>query len=142
MTYDASNRKDIRRAEKESARAERNRGAVLREIASTTAGREYLWHQLEAAHIFTTPFSLDTNQTMFNLGEQNAGLRLLADITQFCPEEFITAMREANGRRTQSNNANATADDTADTSAGEHGGGEEPRRELEGRQLDYDPTED
>lgn len=137
MTYDASSRKDVRKAEKSAARAERNRGEVLRTLASTTAGRQFLWEQLEAAHIFTTPYSSDTNQTYFNLGEQNAGLRLLTDITRYCPEEFIQAMREANARRTESDTsaiANATAErpSSEDADGGVEG--------STGSQLDYNPT--
>lgn len=131
----AADRKEVRRAEKSAARAERNRGEVLQQIASTTAGRQYLWELLEAAHIFSTPYSPDTNQTYFNLGEQNAGLRLLSDITKFCPEEFINAMREANARRTEHD---ATADTAPRDPAAERPGDEESGRQLEGS-AEYDP---
>jgi hypothetical protein len=125
----ASDRKEIKRAEKAALRAERDRGEVLQQIASTAKGREWLWNQLEHAHIFSTPFSLDVNQTNFNLGEQNAGLRLLADIMQWCSEEFIQMMREANARRTESNAKSDTTERPADA---ERSGIEESGRQPEG----------
>lgn len=100
MTYDASNRKDVRRAEKESRQADRLRGDVIRAIASTTPGRAYLWGELERCHVFATSFNLDPGLMAFTEGERNAGLRLLADIMQWCPDSFLLIMQEENGRRT------------------------------------------
>lgn len=98
MTYDASNRKDIRRAEKEAAFAERQRGEVLTNLMATTSGRAYIWNELGAAHIFSTSLSLDAIQMAFSEGERNMGLRLLNNVLDYCPDEFILMMREQNAR--------------------------------------------
>ena len=55
----------------------------------------------------------------FNEGERNAGIKLLNDIIQYCPEQFIEAMREANGRRTIDN----ASRDTGQRRDGEDGDG-------------------
>ena len=98
MTYSAADRKDIRRAEKDEAVATRQRGEVIFGLMSTSPGRAYIWEQLSAAHIFSTSFALDALQMAFSEGERNAGLRLLNDIMDTCPDEFILMMRERNER--------------------------------------------
>ena len=114
----AADRKQIRAAEKAAAIAERERGEVVVEMMATTPRRRYVWEKLAAAGIFSTTFSTDPVQMAFNEGQRNQGLVLLNDVIQYCPEQFILAMREANGRR--------TADDTitANRDAGERRNGE------------------
>jgi len=95
MTYNAGERKDIRKAEKAARQAEVARGEVVKGIAATQPGRKYLWDLLAAAHIFTTSFVAgDPLQMAFAEGERNQGLQLLADIMRWCPERFIEMMRE------------------------------------------------
>jgi hypothetical protein len=98
MTFDASSRKDVRRLEKESARIDKERQTVIYQIMDTTTGREYIWNELSAAHVFQTCFSSDPLQMAFLEGERNAGLRLMADIMENCPDLFIQMMRESNDR--------------------------------------------
>ena len=98
MTLDAGDRKSIRRAEKASAIAERSRRDVTRMLMSSTEGRSYVWNKLTAAHIFSTSFSLEPLQMAFSEGERNAGLQLLNDIMDSCPDQFIEMMREQNVR--------------------------------------------
>ena len=116
--YNASDRKSIRAAEKTSAIAERERGEVVVEMMATQARRRYVWEKLGAAGIFSTTFSTDPGQMAFNEGQRNQGLVLLNDIIQYCPEQFIEAMREFNGRRTSS-------DATARGNLGERPSGED-----------------
>lgn len=96
MAYNAAERSEIRKAEKAARLATLNRGAVLKSIASSLEGRRYLWGTLSDAHVFSSTFTGDALRSAFLEGERNAGLRLLNDFVQFCPEEFIQAMREAN----------------------------------------------
>lgn len=102
MTYDASDRKSIRRAEKAASIADRTRGEVLVQIMSTTAGREWVWHRLAQGNVFQSTYNDQPQRMAFEEGKRSAGLSLLDDIMQWCPEQFIEAMREANGRRTES----------------------------------------
>lgn len=121
MTYNAADRKDVRRAEKAARIAERDRGKVLRGIMSTTNGREFIWNRLEAAHVFTISPPTDALAMAFQQGERNQGLQLLSDIMRWCPDEFIESMREANGRRTADTGSDsddagiAAADDDTDS---------------------------
>jgi len=97
--FNASDRKQIRAAEKAAAVAEAQRAEVIIESMATPQRRRYVWEKLAAAGIFQTTFSTDPLQMAFNEGQRNAGLVLLNDVIQYCPEQFIEAMREANGRR-------------------------------------------
>lgn len=99
----ASDRKWVREQEKAAKIAERERAEVVVEMMATPQRRKYIWDKLSDAHIFSTTFSTDPIQMSFNEGERNAGIKLLNDIIQHCPEQFIEAMREANGRRTIDN---------------------------------------
>ena len=98
MTFDASNRKDIRRAEKESRQVDRRRGEVITALMSTTAGRAYVWSELEANHVFHSSFADLALRMAFLEGERNVGLRLIDTIMEWCPDEFILMWRENRAR--------------------------------------------
>ena len=131
----AADRKQIRAAEKAAAIAERERGEVVVEMMATTPRRRYVWEKLAAAGIFSTTFSTDPVQMAFNEGQRNQGLVLLNDVIQYCPEQFILSMREANGRRTDDDTINAANN-------GQRRSSEEPGRELEGLSSAGDGPED
>lgn len=96
---DAASRKDIRAKEKADRQADRDRGAVIIGVMDSKIGRNYIWEQLAAAHVFTTSYSTDALAMAFAEGERNSGLRLLDDIMSWCPEQFTLMMREQNDRR-------------------------------------------
>ena len=98
MTDNAADRKDIRRREKESRIAERARAEVVANLMSTTQGREWLWDILSNCQIFSSTFTGDPLTTAFNEGKRAMGLSLLATVLTTCPDQYITAQREANVR--------------------------------------------
>lgn len=124
--YNAADRKQIRAAEKASAIAEAQRAEVIVESMSTVPRRRYVWEKLADCGIFRTTFSTDPMQMAFNEGQRNAGLTLLNDIIQYCPEQFIQAMRESNGRRS-TDSASARSPD-GERSSGEDAGGDDQGR--------------
>ena len=126
----AADRKSIRQLEKASKLAEQNRREVLVGIMATIPGREWVWNQLERAHIFATSFSPDPVSMAFAEGERNQGLILLNDLMQSCPEQFILAMRENNERRTQRDSTDRR--DPESGAAGELNGSENSGRYAEG----------
>jgi hypothetical protein len=115
VAYDTSDRKAIRRAEKASRLAELNDREVMVAIASTTNGRRYLWNRLAECHLFTPIYNDNPQRMAFLEGERNAGLKLLSDFMQWCPEEFILAMREDNGRRDIDNSRSGNGRDDSDS---------------------------
>ncbi len=122
----AADRKSIRSKEKASKLADQNRREVLVGIMSTTFGREWLWNQLERAHVFEMSFTPDALLTAFREGERNQGQLLLNDVMTACPDQFILAMRESNERRTQRDNTPASR------TPGERDGGSDSGRYVEG----------
>ena len=100
--FNAADRKAIRAAEKAAKLVDDNNRTVITAVMNTAPGRRYLWDKLAAAHVFATTFSTDPVQMAFNEGQRNQGLLLLNDIMEWCPDQFILAMREFNGRRTGS----------------------------------------
>ena len=131
MTYDASDRKSIRRAEKAARLADRARQEVIVNLMSTTFGRAWLWDILTSCHVFAQTFSTDPLMTAFSEGRRSVGLALLADVMFACPDQYITAAREANVRH---NSDDRTADAELSGSQDSDGG-------VEGRVPadDYDP---
>lgn len=131
MTLNTSDRKSIRAAEKAAALADKQRGEVVVNLMSTIPGRKYIWDKLSVAGIFATTFSTDALQMSFNEGQRNQGLVLLNDVIEYCPEQFIEAMREANGRRSESSTADS-AGPASESDGGERSSGEDAGGSVEG----------
>ena len=119
--YDASNRKQIREAEKAARRAELDRIEFLKAALNTTQGRTWFYNFLADCHCFVNTPTFNTNQDYTQLGERNAGLRVFAEIIHHCPDQYILMTREVNAR-----------DQLRDTRT-EHAGSPDPGWGLEGR---------
>lgn len=98
MTYDASNRKDIRRAQKAAAIAERDRIQFLATIMSTTPGRAWMYDLLTQCQIFSTVPTFNPHQDYFALGQRNVGSRLFSEIMTHCPDQYTQMTKEENVR--------------------------------------------
>jgi hypothetical protein len=95
MTYDASSRKDIRKAEKAAALAASADIDVLRWIMAAPPGRAWMYRFLATAGLFHEPF-VPTNQhaTAFNLGRINVAKPIWGLIFQHCPNQYVLMMQE------------------------------------------------
>ena len=123
--YDASNRKDIRAAEKAAIQAELARITYLQAAMSVQAGRAWFYDLLEFCHLFNDPFTGNSLTEAYRKGERNVGLRLFADIIAHCPDDYIRMMKEANGRRIDNDSA-------GNRTAGQLDGSTYDGRDLEG----------
>ena len=143
MSYNATSRKDIRRAEKESQIDETMRIDFLRAAMSTTQGRAYFYDHLEFCHLFTDPFTGDALLEAYRKGERNVGLRIFADLLAHCPDYYIQMVKEANDRRIIRDTRNPVADpddlDDSDSALAQHGGGADSGWDAQGRPGSYDP---
>lgn len=70
---------------------------VIGALMSTIDGRRWIWLRLEEARIFVADEDLDPARMAFGKGTRNAGLRLLADVTTFCPREYVRMTEENTG---------------------------------------------
>lgn len=122
--YDASSRKDIRKAEKAAAAADRDRVNYLVAAMGTVQGRVWFYDLLAFCHCFDDPFTGNALLEAYRKGERNVGLRVFADISRHCPELYQQMMAEANHRELANGrrDTNRTDDRTA---GGEYPGGED-----------------
>ena len=134
MPYDASNRKDIRRAEKDAKADEIARIDFLRAAMSTIQGRAWFYNLLEFCHLFTDPFSGQALLEAYSKGERNVGLRIFADLLAHCPDYYIQMVKDANDRRISRDNRRPDADPVDDsTSLAERSSGSDSGWDAEGR---------
>jgi hypothetical protein len=124
MTYNAADRKDIRRAEKAAKVHETMRVDFLVAAMSHKQGRAWFHEHLSRCHMFATSFTGDPLTSAFAEGERNVGLQTYSDVMAHCPDMFVLMMQEAhereltNGRRTKPDDNDGT-DDDPDSTAGE-----------------------
>ena len=137
MTYDGSDRKQVREAEKAAKQAEANRHAYTRQIMSDRFGRKWMHDLLFSCHIWSTSFaSGQPDVTAFRLGEQNIGLQIFADVIAAAPAEYVQMMSEASIK--EEVNVRRNSDDR--DAPGERSSSEDPGRDDQGRiASEYDP---
>lgn len=118
MTQDNAARiKDVRKAEKASARFELERVEGLRHLCSTYPGRLWLWRQMEEANVFSQTFTGEALTTAFNEGQRARGLAILSDLMLHAPDTFLKMMVEHNER---SSTSSALADRDTQRATGGH----------------------
>ena len=110
--YNAGNRQDVRRLEKQARIDEAARQQVVVDLMSTPPGRQWMHDRLSGCHLFTTSFSLTALETAFKEGERNQGLQLLTDVMAACPDQYVLMMREANVRHQLTDTRNSGSDRT------------------------------
>lgn len=109
MTYDATNRKDIREAEKRANVLETQRRDFILAAMTTIPGRAFFYDLLAACSPFAEAPTFSPNHDYFTAGQRSVGLRLTADILTHCPDQYITMIREANVRDATAAAVNANA---------------------------------
>ncbi len=106
----ASERKDIRRAEKFAAEQERARVEFVVDAMSRKTGRAWFHDLLVRCAIFDGTFTGDPHLEAFTKGQRNIGLMIYNDIVTHCPDHFVQMMREASIQETL-NDRRSTADE-------------------------------
>ena len=99
MPYDASNRRDVKALEREARLADQQRKEIVNGIMSLEPGRRWMCDLLETCHVFATSFNDIDLRMAFMEGQREIGLRLLMDVMAACPDQYVTMMRERNGRQ-------------------------------------------
>ncbi len=137
MPYNASDRKQVRAAEKAAERMDIAKIDFLKSMLGSPGGRLWFYDLLESCHLFSDPFTGNPYQEAFLKGERNVGLRIFADITAHCPDQYISMMKDANVRRSELNAA--INPDPASGYGGaptQYSGGSPPRWDAEGSELE------
>src|SRR5258707_14543634 len=137
MTFDGSDRKQVRAREKELKIAEDNAWAYTGRLMSDAPGRKGMHDLLVRCHIWQTPFAAgQPDTTAFRLGEQNLGLQTFADVIAAAPSEYVLMMQEA----TTKDQVHDRRYSDERNSEPEQPGSEDTGRDVEGRNAgEYDP---
>lgn len=63
-------------------------------LMATAQGRRIVWRQLASSGVFRSVFDSNAMQMAFLEGQRHAGLRLLAQVHELCPELYSTMTQE------------------------------------------------
>lgn len=97
--FDASDPKQVNESRKKAGRKNRERLEFIEGMMSIPQGRKWIWELMESCFIHSNPLvANDTHGTYFNLGQQNIGKRVLADVQQF-PELYVRMCNEMRSRK-------------------------------------------
>jgi len=96
MTNAASER-SIRKRNKQILADRETNTTVITTLMHTVDGRRWIWLTLERLAVFRADEGLDPLRMAFDKGIRNEGLRLLADVTRICPNEYIRMTQENSG---------------------------------------------
>ena|ERR1044071_2893288 len=66
----------------------------LQWVMSDQRGRRHVWRQLELAGVYRLSHTGEPHGTSFNEGQRNVGLRLLAEVSTHCPDEYMLMLKE------------------------------------------------
>ncbi len=96
MAYNADDEKQVKTAQKKAKLNEAIKLDVIRGVMNTASGRQWIYGFLESCHIYGNAFCPgQSDVTAFNLGEENVGKRLLADVQNSAPDLYLQMINEA-----------------------------------------------
>lgn len=98
----ANDPKQVAKRTKSAKREEQKVREFLIRSLKDPMGQAFLYSLLERCHCYQTPFTADTNQTNFNLGEQNIGLILTAQILSASEAGYLELLKYGQRRNRQS----------------------------------------
>jgi hypothetical protein len=94
LVDNAADAKQVERAEREERRRNRQAREDIREVMGLACGRRVIRRLLEHAGIYRLSYAGETNATMFNEGQRNVGLEMLANLNRYCPDLYVLMMQE------------------------------------------------
>lgn len=97
MTENAADPASIDRKRSKSEEKEVTRKLVIRTLMGDARGRAYLWDELTEMNVFSQSLQFGRDgyaATAFSEGRRSLGLRLLTDITRWCPHEYMLMTQE------------------------------------------------
>lgn len=94
--YDAGDPVAVNNARKKAGRERRAELDFTKAIMELKPGRKWMFDLLTECNIFGSPVVAgDTHFTYHNLGQQNIGKKLLQDVTESAPDEYVLMMKES-----------------------------------------------
>lgn len=93
----ASNERQIREVQDRAKKDAEVTASIIRAFMTNSEGRRWIWLQLSFCRVFSTDSGVDFGTMAFEKGLRNYGLKLLADVTRYAPDQYITMTREQSG---------------------------------------------
>ncbi len=90
----ASSEKQVKNAEAQLRREAVQQDERLREIMATYNGRWWMWEHIASTGAFGSPSDPSTNRTFENIGRQDVGRTLWAQLGTVCPEQYVLMQSE------------------------------------------------
>lgn len=95
LVTNASNPRQIEKAQKRAAYNEQQRKEDMQKILATAEGRRYLWSLLGRCRVNESVMETSA-KIYYNSGQQDIGHSILADIVTARPEAYIQMMEDNN----------------------------------------------
>jgi len=93
--YNAADPEKVNNARKKEARERREELQFLAKIMATKEGRKWTYKLIASCNPFGNPIiPSDTHLTYSNLGAQNIGKKLLQDINDAAPDQYVIMIKE------------------------------------------------
>lgn len=99
------------RLKDQQKRDEVTRRTVIESLMQHREGRRYIWLQLSDASVFAQTFATGPDGTLitaFKEGQRALGLKLLADVTRWAPQGYMTMTQENTRVELESENERST----------------------------------
>jgi len=79
-------------AQKSESRQDRDANDV-REVMNSVRGRRFIWNKLAFCGLYKTSYAGE-HEIFYNEGMRNIGLKILADVSEACPEAYLLMQKE------------------------------------------------
>lgn len=95
VSYDTSDPVQVNQKRKKTGRTRADRLEFIKAAMQHEQGRGWFYDILSFCKIFETPYvSGDSYGTTFKVGQQNCGLRILADLQEAAPTDYMLMLKE------------------------------------------------
>ena len=94
VVQNAADKVQVKKAEGRVARIRLARENETRYVMNSVLGRKFIWRYLGECGVFRKSFT-GNSETFFREGERNIGLKLMADVTDSCPDAYLLMQKEA-----------------------------------------------
>jgi hypothetical protein len=97
--YDTSDKESVNKARKKSSRTRADRLKFVEAAMTMEQGRAWFYDLLIFCHVFNTTFDEDPYRHAYRTGEANIGLRVLSDIQETSPQNYIKMIAECKSKK-------------------------------------------
>ena len=93
-TYNAANEDHVKKAKKRDSDSKTKRLITVQALMSRPETRSYLYSILDLCNVFRTSYDTSPNTVYFREGARNVGLKVLADINEAAPDQYMVMIKE------------------------------------------------